>query len=430
MKRTNVLVIGGGGREGSVSWKLLQSPQAGTIYVAPGNPGTAMMGCQNIPIQPTPDNFEILADIACHLNVGLVFIGPDSALASGIVRVFRNRGITTFGPEGAAVIEASKSYAKKLMSEAGIPTAPFEIFRDPNAAKEYARIKNGQVVVKANGLCLGKGSFPCHNIKEAKEVIDDLLVKKVCGDAGRYIVIEDLLEGNEISVHVLCDGSETLMLPVLRDHKRLTSDPKSPMTGGMGVHGPIDIDDNLASEIMTRIVEPCIEKLAEWNLPFVGCLYPGLMLTKDGPMVLEFNARFGDPETQLYMCLLEDDVDLIEVFTACARGRLKGVDIRWKKKKGICITVAAEGYPDNPRKGDPLYGEIFDGSECGEPRIFHCGTAWKDGQLLTNGGRVVSYTELFDPNSQKISVQGAHFMIKKRVSFHGMQIRDDVGLVW
>lgn len=394
MKKTNVLVIGGGGREDSISWKLKQSPQAGIIYVAPGNPGTAMSGCHNIPITPTRENFPILADLACRLGIGLVVIGPDNALADGIVTAFRNRGIPTFGPAEAWIIEASKSYAKGLMRKAGIPTADFRVFSEgqTDAAKAYVRQKKGQVVVKADGLALAKGARPYHSVEMADAAIDDFMVKKTLGKAGEKIIIEDLLEGVELSIHALCDGEHVKMFPPVRDHKHLLDGNQGPMTGGMGVCGPIDVEPGLMEQIEQTIVLPCVRELAAQGFPFIGCLYPGLMLTKDGPMVLEFNARFGDPETQVYMRLLEDDVDLIEVFLACVQGRLDQVKLRWRNEKCVCIIAAAAGYPDSPRKGDIITIDGLGGSSITDPVVFHAGTSWSGRTLRTNGGRVLGVT--------------------------------------
>jgi len=425
--KTNVLVVGGGGREHALAWKLKQSPQAGTIYVAPGNPGTAMLGCQNIPLAPIPNNFDMLADLACHLNIGLAVIGPDNVLADGIVRLFKNRGIPTFGPEGAWIVEASKSFAKELMHKTNIPTADFEIFTSPEAAKEYVRSKNGDVVVKADGLALGKGVRVCLNVAMADAAIEDFLVKQTLGNAGARIVIEDRLEGVELSIHALCDGEHVKLFPPVRDHKHLLDGNRGPMTGGMGVFGPIDVEPGFMERVEREIIMPCLQDLAAHGLPFVGCLYPGLMLTKDGPKVLEFNARFGDPETQVYMRLLKEDVDLIEVLLACIKGRLDKIDLRWKDEKCVCITLAAHGYPDNPRKGDAVSILWHGDRNITDPVLFHAGTSWSDGGLYTNGGRVLNLTKMItDP----FDINRAYYPIKGReIGFNGMQYRKDIGRV-
>ena len=442
MQKVNVLIIGGGGREHSTFWKLMQSPQAGNIYAAPGNPGMAMMGCKNIPIAPTSENFGLLADIAENLKIGLVFVGPDNALHDGIARVFTHRGIPTFGPSHATIIESSKVFAKELMRKVGIPTADFEVFSDPNAAKKYAASKKGEVAVKADGLALGKGARVCSSIEESSAAIDDFMIKKTLGQAGEKIVIEDVLEGQELSIHALCDGDHVKLLLPVRDHKHLLDGGKGPMTGGMGVCGPIPVSDALMEKIEQEIVLPCIRELASRNMPFVGCLYPGLMLTADGPKVLEFNARFGDPETQVLMRLLKYDVDLIDVFLACTSGRLDKVELRWKDAYCTCVVLVAEGYPGNPRKGDkielgsytktPAYS--YDPGST-ETVVFHAGTAFSNGELVTNGGRVLGVTTLFN-NTLPLATGVAMSYLEidsqrfKQIGFHGAHFRRDIGKVW
>lgn len=424
MKKTNILILGSGGREHSTAWRIMKSPQVGNVYVAPGNPGTAMLGCKNIPLLPAAGNFPLLCELAEQLFIDLVIVGPEAALAQGAADAFRNRGIAVFGPGGASVIESSKSYAKELMRSIGIPTADFAVFgaHEAKKAKQYARSKNGNVVVKADGLALGKGAIVCVNdITRAETAIDDMLVKGLLGRAGNKIVIEDLLEGPELSIHALSDGYAVRIFPALRDHKHLLEGNKGPMTGGMGVCGPIDVDPELLGVIEEKIVLPCIQELAKRHLPFVGCLYPGLMLTKDGPKVLEFNARFGDPEAQVYMRLLDDSVDLIEVLMACATGRLNEVELVWRDEKCVCIVLAAHGYPENPRKGDVItIGDAVD------PVVFHAGTKWKDGLLCTDGGRVLNVTQLTSAAPSIAYLDTYAAIHRGRIHFYGMQFRNDI----
>jgi phosphoribosylamine--glycine ligase len=430
MKRTNVLIIGSGGREHALAWKIKRSAKIEDIYVAPGNPGTAMLGCKNIPLSPVRENFITLADMAEHLDIGLVIVGPDNALAEGIVGFFKNRHIPVFGPEDSWFIESSKWQAKQLMRKVGIPTADFEIFDDPDKAIDYVRHKKGDVVVKADGLALGKGVFPCtYDVAKAEEAIRDLMIKKTLGAAGETVVIEDRLEGPELSIHALCDGEHVTLFPAVRDHKRLLDGDTGPMTGGMGVCGPIAVDPALMETIEKKIVLPCIKELYWRGSPFVGCLYPGIMLTKEGPKVLEFNARFGDPETQAYMRLLEDDVDFFEVLLACTQARLNQVKIRWKKQKCVCITLAAEGYPGVSRKGNPIeLGRYHDQEDTGGGIVFQCGTLADKGHLVTNGGRVLSFTALL--NDEKEALDWPCKAINRHIRFEGMQHRTDIGKVW
>jgi len=425
MKKINVLVIGSGGREHALTWKLIKSPQAGIIYVAPGNPGTEILGCKNIPILPIESNFRLIADIANQLRIGLVVIGPEQPLAHGIVRCFEPYNIPVFGPDSASVIEYSKSYAKLLMRKAGIPTADFEIHDNYDKAVKCVERRGGRVVVKADGPASGKGVIVCHSVQDANFALNDLMVRKIHGKAGEKVVIEKLLEGEELSIHTLCDGEHIKMFPPVRDHKRLRDGNLGPMTGGMGAFGPIDVDASLIKTIEQKIVTPCIEELSGRGLTFVGCLYPGIMLTKDGPKVLEFNARFGDPETQVYVRLLEDDVDLIEVLLACTRGELNKVNLRWKDARCICVILAAEGYPDNPKKGEKIDMGSFLIGQNGDPVVFHSGTEWRNGYLCSNGGRVLGVTSLFRENSQR---EYAYEMIEKgHIRFPGMQYRKDIG---
>lgn len=420
MEETNVLIVGSGGREDALGWKCLQSPQAGTIYAWPGNPGMAMRGCHTIPIPLHPSNFPLVADIACQLNVGLAVVGPDNALADGIVPIFKARGLPTFGPE-VALIESSKAFAKDIMREAQIPTAKYKIFTDPVKALEHLKDRGWDAVIKVSGLALGKGARVCRTEAKCRKATQDFMVDKIHGSAGDQVIIEEYLEGPEVSIHVLCDGTHVKLFPATQDHKNLTEDPDSDMTGGMGVRGPIDVD---LEQIERTIVQPCIDELAKRSLPFVGCLYPGLKMTPDGPKVLEFNARFGDPETQVYMRLLEEDVDIIQVFRDCIEGRADKINLRWRKEKCICVALAAEGYPDKPRKGDEIaLSGMYPGIT--DPIVFQAGTAWKDGGLVTNGGRVLYITHLVK-SADDIAWTYSH-LDKGAIGFRGMQFRRDIG---
>ncbi len=433
MNKTNVLVIGSGGREHGIAWKLKQSPQAEDVYVAPGNPGTEMMGCKSIPISPTRENFDILIELIKTLHIGLVVVGPDNPLELGITDWLMPY-VPVFGPKRqAARIEYSKSYALQIMEKAGIPHPVSASFPNSNVndAINYARERNGNVVVKANGLAFGKGVRVCHSIEQAVEAINDLMVQKVLGKAGESIVIQERLEGKELSIHALCDGEHVKMLPPVRDYKHLLDGNKGPMTGGMGAYGPIDVEPGLMETIKKTMVIPCVHALAQRGSPFIGCLYLGIMLTPDGPKVLEFNARFGDPEAQVLMRLLDDEVDLIEVLLACTQGRLNEVELKWKNKQCICVVATAFGYPENPGKGDPITFRDNRSRSSSDSIIFHSGTAWKDGRIVTNGGRVFSWTSLIDrqsdiPDFYDVHVRGLSGD-GQYPRFGGMHYRTDIG---
>lgn len=426
MKKINVLIIGGGGREHALALGIKRSKQVDEVYVAPGNPGTALLGCHNIPLPPTRQNFDLLDDLIFRLNIQLVVVGPDNALADGIVDVLSLKGVRVFGPtQAAAQIESSKAYAKQLMKAAGIPTAKFEVFIDHKHALEYVRIRNGFVVIKADGLALGKGVRVCSSVLQAEKALHEFMVADILKGAGKTVVIEEKLEGEELSAHFLCDGIHIKAFPFVRDHKHLLAGNQGPMTGGMGVYGPIDVKPGLLEQIEKEIVFPLLRTLEERDMRFVGCLYPGLMLTKDGPKVLEFNARFGDPETQVYMRLLEDDVDFLDVLLACTEKRLDQVELRWKPEKCVCITLAAYGYPDDPRKGDVIGIDSSIANGQADPVIFHGGTRWDRNCLVTNGGRVLYVTKLVKGPDE---IGWAYRPLRQgQIVFQNMQYRTDIG---
>ncbi|MES2470830.1 MAG: phosphoribosylamine--glycine ligase [Patescibacteria group bacterium] len=428
-KARKALILGSGAREDSIVWRLLRFDPTMEVYAAPGNPGMAMRGCKLIPLSLDHKNFELLKDIALNLGITLVIVGPDNALVDGVVGVFTQAGIPTFGPETACVIEASKNYAKNLMRNIGIPTAPFETFSNYDDAAAYVRKKDGQVVVKADGLALGKGVRVCNSVNEALQALTDFMINEKVGAAGKTVVIEDKLVGTELSIHAFCDGTDAAMLLPVRDHKTLTSDPKSPMTGGMGVWGPIDIDSELMTTIKETIVMPCLQELNKRRTPFRGCLYPGLMLTADGPKVLEFNARLGDPEAQWYMRMLREDVDVYDVFLACAEGNLKRLGygsepFQWHNANCSVITLAAAGYPEKPQKGDPIEGLQNYTSPNGKTVVFHGGTAWVNGELVTNGGRVLSVSTVLG-NAEP--VRNAYEPLRMGLGFSRFHYRGDIG---
>lgn len=426
-KKTNVLVLGGGGREHATCWKLGQSPQAGTITAVPGNPGIAMEGfnCMNIPLKW--ENADFLGMLAERMNIGLVVIGPEQPIVDGFTDVFRNRGIPTFAPGAAVVIEASKAYAKRLMKKSGIPTADFDIATSSEQVIAFAQARNFRVAIKVDGLAAGKGAFICTTAGEVLLAIHEIYNTKVFkAEAIRQIIVEDLLEGTELSVMALCDGKTAVLMPPVLDHKHIKVNDKVLMTGGMGAAGPVDIDPALLEEIKTKIIDVCQRALREDRMPFVGCLYAGLMLTKNGPMVLEFNARFGDPETQVQLPLLEDGVDWIDVLRSCALGKLNPDAVRFSKDCcAVGVVQAASGYPENPQKGATVhinkYGRLS--SEHGG-HIFHAGTAWKNRELIVSGGRVTCTVGVAEDIAMAM---GIAYNLSGYVGFEGLQQRVDIG---
>jgi phosphoribosylamine--glycine ligase len=417
--KKNVFVIGNGGREHALAWKLSQSPRMGKLYVAPGNGGTGQLA-QNIPIQATES--DQLARFAQENDTDLTVVGPEDPLALGIVDVFQKQGLRIFGPTSAAAqIEASKVFAKQLMSQKGIPTAQFNTFRSYEEALAYLRRLGAPVVVKASGLASAKGAYVCQTRAEAEEALNEIMVKRVHGAAGDEVIIEEFLEGPEISIHAFCDGHTSALFPTAQDHKPIGEGDVGRNTGGMGTIAPVPwITRAAMEEVEQRIVQPALAGLAAQNRIFTGCLYPGLKMTKEGPKVLEFNARFGDPETQVYMRLLK--TDLLDIFEACIEGRLADLAIEWAKGFAACIVLASEGYPGDYRTGVPISG-IEDAEKLPGVVVFHAGTVQKD-QLLTAGGRVLGVTAV---GSTLRGALDQAYAAAGYIRFEGMQYRRDIG---
>ncbi len=422
VKKNTILIIASGGREHAVGWKLKQSKHVNKIYFAPGNPGTAHIGENtNIPAL----DFENLIAFAKEKKIDLTVAGPDDILAAGIVNVFQKAGLKIFGPtKEAAQIESSKAFAKQLMKEENIPTAKYKTFTDAKKARAYIKKQTPPIVVKASGLSLGKGVIIAQTIEEAERTIDDIMIKKIFGIAGDKVVIEEFLQGKEVSIHAFSDGEYVELFPTSRDHKPIFDGNKGPNTGGMGTIAPLtDVSKEELEIIKKTIVLPAIRGLKKRGLPFVGCLYPGLMMTKDGPKVIEFNCRFGDPEMESYMRLL--DSDLFEVFNSCVDGTLNSTTTKWSNKSACCIILASANYPASSHKGDVIYGlETVDENII----VFHLGTK-QDGQnIVTNGGRVLGITTTgknFD-EALKLAYQQID---RKRIHFDGMQYRKDIGKI-
>ncbi len=413
----NILVVGSGGREHALVWKLRQSSRVKNIFVSPGNAGTSL-GATNIPISETNEIINWLKENP----VDLVIIGPDNYLAEGIVDKVQEMGIMVFGPtKAAAEIEWSKSFAKQLMQEEGIPSAAFETFDDLKKANLYIENQKFPIVIKADGLAFGKGVVIAENLDQAKKALADIMGHKIYGNAGKTIIIEEYLQGQEISIHAFCDGESAILFPSSQDHKRIFDGNKGPNTGGMGTIAPVvGVTDEQLKEIKEKIVVPTLQALKKRGRIFKGILYPGIMITENGPKVIEFNARFGDPETQSYMRLL--DSDLVEVLIACIEGNLKSKKILWSNKFACCITCASRGYPETSEKGKIIQGleTIKDNNIV----IFHAGTKNKGNKIITNGGRVLGVTAT--GNSLPKALEEAYAAIKM-ISFDGMQYRKDIG---
>jgi phosphoribosylamine--glycine ligase len=419
---TDVLIIGGGGREHSLVWKLKQSPRVGKICVAPGNGGTDLM-VENVPIDVM--DFENLAKFAKEKNIGFTIVAPDDPLAGGAVDFLQSKGLRVWGPmKAAAQIEGSKAFAKEFMARAKIPTAEFKIFTSASQALAYLHSHGAPVVVKASGLALGKGVYVCHTTEEAETAIDEIMVKRVHKDSGNEVVIEDFLEGHEISVHALTGGIDYILFPSSQDHKRALDNDQGKNTGGMGVIAPVPwVSEEMMSEIEAQVVAPAFQEFKKRGIEYKGILYPGIMMTASGPKVLEFNARFGDPECQVYMRLLRSDLlDLLEASVDSNIFAIKHA-VEWDQGFAVNIVLASGGYPDEYKKGLPITG-IEEAEKISGVVVFHAGTKMDNGQLVTTGGRVLGVSAV--GGTLKEALDSAYKAIDK-IHFEGMQYRHDIG---
>ncbi len=419
---SRVLVVGGGGREHALVWKFKRENPALEIYAAPGNPGMAELATC-VPVGAT--DVDALLDLARREHIDVTVVGPEAPLAAGIVDRFRERGLAIFGPtRAAAQIETSKAFAKELMLEAGVPTARAERHTNPEAALGTARTLGAPVVIKASGLAAGKGVVVCATIAEAKRAIDMMLVAGGMGDAGREILVEEFMDGEELSVFALTDGERAFALAPAQDHKRLKNGDRGPNTGGMGAYAPVSIGrGTIAEEIHKRILTPTLSALRQRGSPFTGLLYAGLMLTRDGPKVVEFNCRFGDPETQAILPLIDARPPLNELIARIARGEPLPESMAWTGS-GACVAtvVAAPGYPDKPETGETLRLPRIDDVEV---MFFHAGTRRdQSGQLASAGGRVLTVvaTAPLLADAQRLSAEYAGL-----VDLPGKQYRSDIG---
>jgi len=419
----NVLVIGGGGREHAIAWKVAQSPRVSKVFVAPGNAGTAQEAeLTNVAITAIPE----LVAFARAERVALTIVGPEGPLAAGVVDAFRSAGLAIFGPvQAAAQLESSKDYAKAFMARHGIPAAQSRTFTDADAARGYVDERGAPIVVKADGLAAGKGVVVAETIADAHAAIDAMLSGDLVGAAGARVVVEDFLAGEEASFIVMVDGRNVLPLASSQDHKRLRDGDVGPNTGGMGAYSPAPVvTPELHARIMREIILPAVAGMAADGIPYVGFLYAGVMIDDSGaPRVLEFNCRLGDPETQPMMVRMKSD--LVDLALQAVNGTLDQVEAEWDRRTALGVVLAAHGYPESPRKGDRIDG-LDRVAKVAHPdcKVFHAGTAIEDGKVVVTGGRVLCVTALGDSVRQ---AQRSAYAAIGEIRFPGMQYRTDIG---
>jgi phosphoribosylamine--glycine ligase len=414
-----LLVIGSGGREHAIAWRLASNPKVQKVYVAPGNAGTALEpGLENVALTAIPELIEFARRESIHLTV----VGPEAPLAAGIVDQFQAAGLRIFGPTRAAArLEASKEFAKQFMQRHRIPTARHASFSHADEARAYVAQQGAPIVIKADGLAAGKGVVVAATLAEANAAIDSMLGERRLGDAGARVVIEEFLEGEEASFIVIADGARALPLATSQDHKRLLDGDQGPNTGGMGAYSPAPVvTPELHARIMREIIQPAVAGMAKDGTPYIGFLYAGVMIDKAGhPKTLEFNCRLGDPETQPILMRLKSD--LRELLEAALAGTLDRVNAEWDRRSALGIVLAAQGYPDDPRKGDPIEGLPAPAEDC---RVFHAGTRLEGKTPVTAGGRVLCVTALGDPLR---AARSRAYEAVQGIRFAGMQYRKDIG---
>jgi len=419
-REMKVLVVGSGGREHALAWKLAQSPKVKEVIGAPGNPGIAKLGrCVNI----SPTDIKALADFAEKEGIELTVVGPEAPLVEGIVDEFEKRGLKIFGPtKAAARLEGSKAFSKEMMRKYGVPTADFEVFESPEEAIEFVKRKGAPIVVKADGLAAGKGVVVARSVDEAIEAIKKIMVEKAFGEAGNRVVIEECLEGEEASYLVVTDGERFIPLATAQDHKAVFDGDKGPNTGGMGAYSPAPVlSPEVEREVQERVIKPILRGMKEEGHPFKGVLYAGLMITDEGVKVLEFNVRFGDPEAQAILRRL--DSDLFDVCMSVAQGRLVE-ELRWKPETSICVVLASGGYPGKYEKGKEITG-IEEAEKVPTVVVFHAGTKIENGKLVTSGGRVLNVTAL---GRDIVEARERAYRAVEKIHFEGMHYRKDIGL--
>ena len=409
-----VLVVGGGGREHALAWKLAQSPEVEQIFLAPGNAGT-----QEWNISIAANDIRGLVNFASAENIDLTVVGPEEPLSLGIVDAFREAGLRIFGPsQRAARLEASKAFAKSIMQEAGVPTAKWQKFDNSEEAKAYVRQLGAPCVVKADGLAAGKGVIVAMTLDEAFQAVDEMM-EGAFGEAGKRLIVEEYLEGQEISLLCFCDGLTAMPMVPVQDHKRALDGDKGLNTGGMGTYSPPPIwNSKLEEMVKEQILYPTLNTMREQGMPFEGILFLGLMLTAEGPKVLEYNVRFGDPETQVVMLRLKSD--LFPILWACTENRLSAQHLQWAPEPAVCVVLAAPGYPAAYQKGIPIKLPV----QVEDSVIFHAGTALKDGLLVSAGGRVLGVSALGQTLSE---ARHNAYQTIANISFPGAHYRRDIG---
>ncbi len=415
-----VLVVGSGGREHALVWKIAQSKKVDKIFCAPGNGGIKEIS-EIVNIKA--GDVDGLLRFAKENKIDLTLVGPEMPLVKGIVDRFSETGLRVFGPsKELAILEGSKVFAKETMRKFDVPTADFKVFSDAAKAKEYLRQKGAPIVVKADGLAAGKGVIVAQNVEEADAAIDDILVKKIFGASGDRLILEDCLDGEEASMLVFSDGKNIVPFVSSQDHKRIFDNDKGPNTGGMGVYSPAPVvSGKIFNEIIENIFRPIIDGLSGEGKFYKGVLYGGLMITKDGPMLLEFNVRFGDPETQAILPRLKSD--LVDALTACIDGTLDKINLDWDERPCLCVVLASKGYPGSYEKHKEIHG-LEDVRNMKDVVVFHAGTAFEDGKIFTNGGRVLGVTGL--GKDIKSAKDNAYKAVDK-IKFDGIYYRRDIG---
>ena len=416
----NILLIGGGGREHALAWKLAQSPKVEKIYAAPGNPGMALLPkCECIALDV--ENLEGVADYAEEKSIDLTVVGPEAPLVAGLADVCKRRGLPVFGPsKAAAQLEGSKAFSKELMAKYNIPTAFFKICEDIETAKAYVEEKGAPIVVKADGLAAGKGVVVAMTKQEALDAIDEMMADHKFGNAGARLVLEEYMEGEEASLLAFTDGKTIVPMIASQDHKRVFDGDEGPNTGGMGTYAPAPVmTDVLRLKATELILKPVIAAMAAEGMPYQGCLYAGLMIKGDSVKVVEFNCRFGDPETEAVLPLF--DGDLARVMLDCVHGTLSDEAVVWKKACAVDVVLASEGYPASHSSGEVISG-IEDAKKAG-CLVFHAGTVKKNGQYVVNGGRVLNVVALADTLAE---AKAKAYEGVSRISWRGMQCRHDI----
>lgn len=420
----NVLILGNGGREHALAWKLRQSPRVERLFVAPGNGGTeGMAGVENVAI-PASDA-DALVEFARAGQIGMTVVGPEAPLAEGIVDAFQKAGLRIFGPtQAAARLESSKAFAKEFMRRHNLPTAAAATFQTFDAALAFLRELPSLPVIKASGLAAGKGVVVPSTLEEAETALHAMLVDNIFGDSGATVLIEERLVGPELSVLAFCDGKTARLMPAAQDHKRLLDGDQGPNTGGMGAFAPSPLGTSaLLERLQEEIFTPALAGMAEWDSPYVGVLYAGLMLTLEGPKLLEFNCRFGDPEAQVILPLLESD--LLEILEACVDGSLDTVEVQWRDDSALAVVMASGGYPAEYTTGDAIAG-IADAEETG-CLVFHAGTRAADGMIYTAGGRVLAVTGVAPTLYEAASLA---YSGVERIQWRGAHYRTDIAGAW